>query len=72
MKRIVEEAGLPWNEARERLGNEEWRIEAEDNRAEMFRLGLWGVPSFRVGDTAVWGQDRLWQVEEALRANAPQ
>jgi len=24
------------------------------------------VPSFVVGDTAVWGQDRLWAVEEAL------
>jgi len=29
-------------------------------------LGLWGVPSFRVGDTAVWGQDRLWAVQQAL------
>ena len=28
--------------------------------------GLWGVPSFRVGDLAVWGQDRLWAVQEAL------
>ena len=72
MQRIVEEAGLPWREARARLGNEDWRGEAEGNRAEMFRLGLWGVPSFRVGETAVWGQDRLWQVEDALRANAPQ
>lgn len=72
MQRIVEDAGLPWSAARERLGNEDWRGEAENNRAEMFRLGLWGVPSFRVGDTAVWGQDRLWQVEDALRASAPQ
>ena len=32
----------------------------------MFALGLWGVPSFRVRDTAVWGQDRLWAVRQAL------
>ncbi|MEQ8515971.1 MAG: DsbA family protein [Chromatocurvus sp.] len=67
LRQIVEAAGLSWSTAREHLGNEDWRTEAEDNRAEMFALGLWGVPAFRVGDTAVWGQDRLWQVEEALR-----
>jgi 2-hydroxychromene-2-carboxylate isomerase len=32
------------------------------------KCSLWAVgrPSFRVGDTAVWGQDRLWAVQEAL------
>jgi len=49
------------------LKDEAWRKTAEDNRAEMFGLGLWGVPSFRIGNTAVWGQDRLWAVEEALK-----
>lgn len=34
----------------------------------MFALGLWGVPSFRVNDIAVWGQDRLWAVQDALLA----
>ena len=48
------------------------RAEAEANRAEMVGLGLWGVPCFRVGDTAVWGQDRLWVIEEALRAATTQ
>jgi len=24
------------------------------------------VPSVRVGDTTVWGQDRLWAIEQAL------
>lgn len=40
---------------------------AEANRETLSGLGLWGVPSFRVGDLAVWGQDRLWLIEEALR-----
>lgn len=67
MRRIVESAGLPWTGARKHLNTDSWRAEAEANRSEMVSLGLWGVPSFRVGDTTVWGQDRLWQVEAALR-----
>lgn len=67
LRKIVERAGLPWDGAVQALKDEAWRKTAEDNRAEMSALGLWGVPSFRVGDTAVWGQDRLWAVEEALK-----
>ena len=63
---IVERAGLSWQQARMELNNKAWREVAEDNRAELFSLGLWGVPSFRVGNTAAWGQDRLWVVQESL------
>lgn len=68
MKRIVEAAGLNWADAREQIDTDDWRAVAEANRAEMMSYGLWGVPSFRVGETAVWGQDRLWVVEDALKA----
>lgn len=67
LKKIVEDAGLDWAQAREQLDNEDWRAVAESNRLDMMSYGIWGVPSFRVGDTAVWGQDRLWVVEGALR-----
>lgn len=67
LKQIVDRAGLDWKQARQLVGNDEWRPEAEANRAEMMSLGLWGVPSFRVGDTAAWGQDRLWLIEDALK-----
>ena len=63
---IVERAGLAWPQAQIELKNEAWRETAEENRQQLFSLGLWGVPSFRVGDLAVWGQDRLWAVQEAL------
>jgi 2-hydroxychromene-2-carboxylate isomerase len=66
LRRIVERAGLDWGEAHAALADESWRQTAEDNRAELLSLGLWGVPSFRVGGTAVWGQDRLWAVEDEL------
>ncbi len=66
LARIVERAGLSWPSAQAALKDPAWRAEAEANRAEMFALGLWGVPSFRVNDVAVWGQDRLWAVQDAL------
>jgi 2-hydroxychromene-2-carboxylate isomerase len=46
-----------------------WRLTAEANRVEMLNLGLWGVPSFKLGDTAVWGQDRLEALAMALCEN---
>jgi len=66
LRRIVERAGLDWQAACAALKDDAWRTVAESNRAELFELGLWGVPSFRVRDTAVWGQDRLWVIEEEL------
>jgi len=66
LKQIVENAGLDWSAARDQLGSDTWRAEAEANREEMMRLGVWGVPSFRVGNVITWGQDRLWLMEEEL------
>jgi 2-hydroxychromene-2-carboxylate isomerase len=68
LRRITERAGLDWAQARAALNDDRWRAEAEQNREALLGRGLWGVPSFGVGDTVVWGQDRLWQVEAALRA----
>ena len=66
LRRIAQRAGLDWDEAQLALQDEGWRAVAEANRAEMAALGLWGVPSFRVGDVSTWGQDRLWVVQQAL------
>ena len=66
LRTMAERAGLRWDDALAALGHEGWRAIAEANRAEMFSLGLWGVPSFRVGSVSVWGQDRLWAVQDAL------
>ncbi len=68
LRRIAERAGLDWQAARDALGQDGWRTVAEANRLEMLGMGLWGVPSFRVRDIAVWGQDRLWAIERALLA----
>lgn len=49
------------------LAGTHWRAIAEGHRSDLAGHGLWGVPSFQVeGFPAVWGQDRLWMVEEDL------
>lgn len=67
LKTIAERAGLDWGDVKGLIGKDHWRDEAEANRQEMFDWGLWGVPSFRVGEIATWGQDRLWIIEDALK-----
>ncbi|MEK9816197.1 MAG: DsbA family protein, partial [Limnobacter sp.] len=67
LKKMVERAGLRWEGAQVALQHEAWRERAKTNREELFAAGLWGVPSFKVGNTVVWGQDRLWAVHEALK-----
>jgi 2-hydroxychromene-2-carboxylate isomerase len=70
LRLIAERADLSWPDAQKALQEQTWRETAEANRAEMLGLGLWGVPSFRVANTAVWGQDRLWAVQQALLQNS--
>jgi len=70
LRTIAERAGLRWDDARDALRETGWRSIAEANRAALLALGLWGVPSFQVGGVAVWGQDRLWAVQDALLQGA--
>lgn len=73
LRKIVERAGLSWAEAQAHRDDQEWRRELEQNREELFGLGLWGVPSFRLRgsdehpDFCTWGQDRLWLIEQEIR-----
>jgi len=70
---VAERAGLEWKEARAQLDREGWREALEQNRKQLFAMGLWGVPSFRLlghpgePDYSTWGQDRLWRVEQEIR-----
>jgi len=66
---IAERAGLSRREMNAALADPSWQAVAETNRQEMLDLGCWGVPSFRVNHCpAIWGNDRLWMVEEDLIA----
>ncbi len=68
MQSIVERAGLNWSEASKIMGNTNWTAEVDKNLQDMYDMGLWGVPSFRLSggklpEFGVWGQDRLWLLE---------
>lgn len=72
-KQVVEAAGLNWKDAAAHLGSQDWKQEFEQNRLAMYDAGLWGVPSFRLLNArgeqvlALWGQDRLWLVSQAIQ-----
>jgi 2-hydroxychromene-2-carboxylate isomerase len=66
---VARAAGLTRAHVEAALADESWRETAEANRAALFEAGLWGAPSFRVdGGPAHWGQDRIWALEQDLRA----
>jgi 2-hydroxychromene-2-carboxylate isomerase len=67
LRHVIERAGLPWEEAKQVLGKPESAKWAQDNAADLAVIGLWGVPSFRVGDFVAWGQDRLPLLADRLR-----
>jgi 2-hydroxychromene-2-carboxylate isomerase len=78
LRKVVERAGLDWNEASKRLGKPGWEDLLEANRLAMYEFGSWGVPSYRLldeqGNTllALWGQDRLWLFARVIQEQLAQ
>lgn len=69
IERLATRAGMSATDIEGALQDGTWREVAEANRADMLARGIWGVPSFRVNDMPLlWGQDRLWMLEEDLVA----
>ncbi|MDJ0750854.1 MAG: DsbA family protein [Woeseiaceae bacterium] len=66
MRRITGRTGLFWPEAKAAMQSREWRDEVDENRAIMMESGSWGVPTLRIGDFVVWGQDRIWLLARHL------
>ena len=70
LQAVVERAGLDWAVARDALGDEGWKELVEANREALLAEGLWGVPSFKLGEEwTAWGQDRLWILRARLEAS---
>ncbi|HTL34055.1 MAG TPA: DsbA family protein [Kofleriaceae bacterium] len=69
LRHIVERAGLPWAEAKDAIGNPAAQKWANAAAQDLQVIGLWGVPSFRIGDFITWGQDRLPLLADRLRRN---
>ena len=72
LKNIVEKIGLNWKEAKTKLDNNEWRQLVEKNRQVLYAQGKWGVPAMILKNQnkeiilSVWGQDRIWLIEEEI------
>ncbi len=60
LEQVADRSGLFWPEVKAALTLEGWRTTAEENRQAMTEAGVWGVPSFKIGEIALWGQDRDW------------
>lgn len=69
MKKIIKEIGLDWSQAEKYIG-QDWKPMAQKNSKDLEAIGLWGVPSFQYGDLVIWGQDRLWALEDAILSSA--
>ncbi|MDO6568176.1 DsbA family protein [Alteromonas sp. 1_MG-2023] len=67
MRKIVEGAGLSWQEAKLHLTNTDYKEEVSANQTDIYQKGSWGVPVFRYKDIQVWGQDRLFVMEDTIR-----
>ncbi|SEQ90615.1 2-hydroxychromene-2-carboxylate isomerase [Solimonas aquatica] len=68
LREICEAAGLVWSACREAIGNAGYRQRVEDNTARLAQLGHWGVPTLHYQNQLYWGQDRIEDLEGALRA----
>jgi 2-hydroxychromene-2-carboxylate isomerase len=67
LRRLCEEAGLDWTACAAALADERLRARVHANTASLLALGHWGVPLFTLGDEQFWGQDRIEDLERALR-----
>ena len=60
MRKVTGRTGLFWPDVVAVMASDDWRETTEANRASMMAAGSWGVPTIRMGDFVVWGQDRDW------------
>jgi 2-hydroxychromene-2-carboxylate isomerase len=60
MRKVTGRTGLFWPDAKAAMADDAWRDAAEENRESMMGSGSWGVPTIRVGEFTLWGQDRIW------------
>ena len=66
LKKILLSCGLDWQTAKPLLNNKSWNAWADQNLQEMYSYGLWGVPSLKYKNTTVWGQDRIFVIENEI------
>lgn len=60
MRKVTGRTGLFWPDVEAAMQTDDWREPIEANRESMMESGSWGVPTVRMGDFILWGQDRDW------------
>ena len=60
MRKVTGRSGLFWPDVVAAMEDDAWRTVVEENGQSMLDAGSWGVPTIRLGDFVVWGQDRDW------------
>ncbi len=68
---LAERAGISGADVRAAVEDQSWEEKGKANREALTELGLWGVPSLRIGSCSTWGQDRLPLVEAEIARFSP-
>lgn len=63
---LAKRVGIDEAEVRAAIDDRSWKEHAVANRDALNELGLWGVPSFRIGAYHTWGQDRIPFIEAEI------
>ena len=66
IKAAFEESGLDSNRLLEQMQDPEIKAQLITNTEAAVERGVFGIPTFFVGDEMYFGKDTLWQVEEKL------
>ena len=61
---------MDWDQAREHLENDAWRLWAQQNLADLYAEDLWGVPSMVYAGKRFFGQDRIDAIEGLILAES--
>mgnify|MGYP000168018556 FL=1 len=69
IKLICHSIGLDHSAALEYAKQHDWQQWSDVHQSELEQLGFWGVPCFKYQDIFCWGQDRLAQIEHAMKQN---
>jgi len=67
LRQLSEAAGISWDDASAAIADPARRATVEANAARLGELGHWGVPTFLFRDELFWGQDRIIDLEAAMR-----
>jgi 2-hydroxychromene-2-carboxylate isomerase len=70
IRQVLEDAGLPADRLIELMGDAGVKARLMENTGAAVAKGVFGSPSFLVGDELFFGKDRLRDVEEEISAGA--